>query len=253
MTVLDVYTFVTDPALYGEMRASFAAAGFTPSRARFVAISEAENDPYALLTDLAAAAPAPYVVLCHQDVRLDQGHGFDHLVAVLAQLDAKDPRWAVAGNAGGTRELALVRRLADPHGGSSGRDWPACVTCLDENFLVVRTGTGLGCSPGLHGFHLYGTDLCLQAAQAARTAYVVDFCVRHLSAGTLDRAWAEARDRLSDRWNRVYRAHYVRTPNGVLFFGRSRLARRTLGSPAMIRLLEHSASLGRLAGRLSLT
>ena len=98
----------------------------------------------------------------------------------IRDLEGRDDRWAVAGNAGGSRALRVIRSVTDPHGGGTGDPLPAGVHSLDENFLVIRTGTGVRCSPQLSGFHLYGTDLCLNALEQGRQPYVIDFRLRHL-------------------------------------------------------------------------
>ena len=61
------------------------------------------------------AARGELIVLCHQDIRLlTDGRGA--LDACLTALDARDPTWAVAGNAGGTGIGRLAMRISDPHG-----------------------------------------------------------------------------------------------------------------------------------------
>jgi hypothetical protein len=252
--LIRVYTFVTDPAAYDEMRASFERAGFTAGHAEFTELRAAGADwpePYSTITELIATVEEPFFVLCHQDVRLDQGHGIEQLDAAIGELEALDPEWAAAGNAGGSRSLRVVRTITDPHGGgSSGDALPARVHSLDENFLVIRSGTGIGCSPALSGFHLYGTDLCLNALEHGRRPYVIDFHLRHLSPGTRDAAYIAARDRLVAHWSERILARYVRTTVDVLFLSRSRLLSASLGSPTVRRLVKGRAPLGGIAGTL---
>ena len=188
--LIPVFTFVSDDSSYDEMLASFESAGFSSDIAMFNRLTSrgrlGEPEPYSTITELIESVQEPYFVLCHQDVRVDPGNGMDDLTAQLALLSGKDPRWAVAGNAGGSHQLRMVRRITDPHGGSTPDLLPARVQTLDEKFLVLRTGTGVGCSPGLHGFHLYGTDACMNARVLGFSAYVIDFHVHHLSGGKMD-------------------------------------------------------------------
>jgi len=47
---------------------------------------------------------------------------------------------------------------------------PGVVETLDELLLVLPRATPLGFDPGL-GFHLYGADVCLQAARSGRRSW----------------------------------------------------------------------------------
>ena len=74
----------------------------------------------------------------------------------------------------------------DDHSGSLDKGArPSRVLTLDENLLVIRRDAELACTPELSGFHLYGTDLCLNAYARGRSAYVVEYRLTHLSS-TLD-------------------------------------------------------------------
>ena len=208
-----VVTFVDDERLYDGMVESFSAAGFD----RFTPLRDGE--PFSTITELGRSSDE-LVILCHQDVRLDQGDGARELAAVLDELTERDPRWAVAGNAGGTRRLALVRHLADPHGADWERGLPRRVTTLDENFLVLRTAQKPRCSPELAGFHLYGSDVCLHADQLGSSCYVVDFRLTHLSAGGTA-GFEAAMLAFATHWRRRFLLRYIRTPSRLV--GLSRL------------------------------
>jgi hypothetical protein len=251
---IPIFSFVTDPQSYREMQISFEQVGFTRNRATFIELRSrarpGEPEPYSTASELIAERPEPFVILCHQDVRLDQGHGFGELVTVLVDLEERDPSWAVAGNAGGSRRLRVIRCLTDPWGGRSHHSLPALVHSLDENFIVLKTGTGVRCSPGLAGFHLFGTDLCLNALESGRTAYVIEFHLQHLSSGRKDAAYHAARDRFVDHWSNKLVARFVRTTVEVLFLGRSMLLRRTLGRQKLRSVAKNHASVGALVGML---
>lgn len=231
----DVYTFVTDDEQYRELLGSFAAAGFAPPLARFVALHDRRSpngsDPYALIARIGTERNRQHVILVHQDVRLDQGAGVDELVGALQQLDGLDPDWVVAGNAGGTSDLRLVRRLRDPHGASTDDTLPARVVSLDENFLVFNPARAPRCSPDLGGFHFYGTDVCLNALKGGGTAYVIDFPVTHLSSGRRGPDYDDGRARFVEVWQRRFLLAVVRAPTEILFLSRSGLLRRLLDSP----------------------
>jgi len=213
--VFSICTLVTEAAQHSAMRASFEARGFTPGHAEFLTVDNTGGNrrcAYAGLREMLLAASGAYAILCHQDVRL-LADGAAELEARLAALDRRDPRWAVAGNAGTTEEGELRLRISDPHGEDQNRGpLPARAASLDENFLVLRREAGVLPSAGLRGFHLYGTDLCLQARVAGRTAWVIDFHLRHLSAGRVDRGFLAEQAAFERHWGRrIGRSERIRT------------------------------------------
>jgi hypothetical protein len=231
----EICTFVRDDAQYAAMRSSFVGAGFTAELATFTRLDDRgtaglSREPFAAITLLGGADDPPFAILCHQDVRLDQGYGASELISRLEQLDALDPAWTVAGNAGGALDMRVVRRLVDPIGGSTAGPFPVRVASLDENFLVLNRIRAPSCSGGLDGFHLYGTDVCLNALAAGGSAYVIDFPLTHLSGGAIDSSYYEIRQRFLEVWNPRHRFLYLRTPNELLFISRSKLLRRVFGS-----------------------
>ena len=237
-----VYTFVTDDREYAELQRSFAAAGFEAPTTRFVALRDRRTpggtDPYELIAHIGREDGRPYVILTHQDVRLDQGMGLPELVAALERLDAFDPSWVVAGNAGGAPDLRLVRRIRDPYGGSTSDPLPCRVVSLDENFLVFNPRRRPRSSPGLDGFHFYGTDVCLNAARDGGTAYVVDFLVTHRSHGRRGPSYDEAKRRFLAAWRPRLWFAFLRAPTEILFISRSRLLSRLFGSRRMLAWVE---------------
>lgn len=241
-----VYTFVTDDEQYEAMRRSFAGAGLEPPLATFVKLAgstraEGGCEPFAAIRRFATTASREYSVLCHQDVRLDQGAGAAELLAALAHLDELDAAWTVAGNAGGTSDLRIVRRLVDPYGVSTSDSLPIEVVSLDENFLVFNPHRAPRCSPGLAGFHFYGADVCLNAITEGGSAYVIDFPLTHLSAGTFDETYYELRQRFCDVWNPHHRFLYVTTTTDLVFISRSAVLRRLFGSPKVIEWVRAAA------------
>jgi hypothetical protein len=234
--LFSVCTLVTDPAQHAAMQESFSARGFTPDRAEFLALDNSGGNhatAYDGLARLLDRARGTYAILCHQDVRLI-ADGAETLEQRLRALPAE---WAVAGNAGMTREGRLVARISDPHGEDQARGpFPAEVASLDENFLAVRSASGLRPSRELSGFHLYGTDLCLRAREMGATAWVVDFHLRHLSAGRVDAGFLDLQDAFERHWGeKLGTSEEIRTTctrltlrGGIAgnLLGRWRLARR---------------------------
>lgn len=216
-----IATLVTDPAQYAAMRASFEAGGFTPETTEYLVIDNtagaaAQTDAYAGLNRALDAARAPYVILCHQDVRLI-ADGRAALDARLAELDRDHPAWALAGNAGGSSPGNLAIRITDPHAPDQAfGPFPARVTTLDENFIVVRKAARIGFSRDLDGFHFYGTDICLAADLMGWEAYVIDFHIAHLSPGNKSDSFKDARAAFRAKWSRALRPRWLQTTCALL-------------------------------------
>ena len=60
---------------------------------------------------------------------------------------------------------------------------------LDEMLLVVRRDSGLRFDAGLPGFHMYGTDICLEAEAQGLQNYVVPCFAVHNSNGLRFLPW----------------------------------------------------------------
>jgi hypothetical protein len=202
-----ICTLVNDHAQYRAMVASFVAGGFAPETCEFLYLDNSEGpawDAYRGVARLMMMSQARFIILCHQDIRL-LDDGAEVLLARLAELDALDPDWALAGNAGGTETGALAIRISDPHGEDQHRGTlPARAVSLDENFIVLRRDAPLGLSADLTGFHFYGADLCVQARFAGRSAWVVDFHLRHLSPGTKDASFKAAEARFEGKYRALF-------------------------------------------------
>lgn len=218
-----ICSLVTDHALYGQMVASFIEAGFAPDRCEYLyADNTAGNgaDGYRGLNRMIAAARGRIVLVVHQDVlAVDR---IERLDEVLASLDRTAPEWAVAGNAGfDPTQWDYLRTLTESDLVAPMGDVPARqAVSLDENLLILRRDALLGFSHDLVGFHLYATDLVLQAMVRGRTAWVVDFHVEHLGRGKIDGTFVAARDALERKYRKAFARRTVRTPITWLALGR---------------------------------
>ena len=210
-----IATLVTDAKQYAAMKASFVAHGFNETAAtyRFIDNSAGNTaDAYSGLRSMLHNAGTPYVILCHQDVQLIDG--LDTLLDRLRALTELDGSWALAGNAGGRADgSGLAIRITDPHGADQrrGGPFPAAVNSLDENFIIVRRDTGVTFSADLHGFHMYGADICAVANVLGFTSYVIDFHLHHYSAGALGPSFWTSKSAFERKWSRVARARTINT------------------------------------------
>ena len=212
---LHIATIANDLAAYAALRRSMELAGFDEQRCRFTLFDNSASnqfEPHGVLRSLPTDGDEPYVILCHQDLEFGPEATADRLLQRVEQLNAQHPRWAVAGNAGTTPRGRYVLHLDEPTGSYRATTLPARVISLDENFLVLRRSRFPRVSPGLSGFHLYGTDLVLNAMLAGDQAYVIDVALRHLSAGNpASAAFNTARDQLMDHWRNNLLLGVVRT------------------------------------------
>jgi hypothetical protein len=140
------------------------------------------------------AATAEILVFAHCDVYFPIGW-FERLAWEVDRLTGMDRDWAVAGISSMTRSGELVGRIYDsafdtPDGdvswgyGNSGvfgksLAIPVAVASADELVLIMRRGLGVSFDPLLPGFHLYGTDIMLEAQLRGKTSYGLDMPAIH--------------------------------------------------------------------------
>lgn len=136
----------------------------------------------AAYNDALDRAGTDLVILVHQDVYLPGGW-IDSLRAVLDLLSINDPQWGVLGVWAGMYTGGPSGYLYwTGSGGPAGEpvDGVAEVSTLDEVLLVLRRSSGLRFDERLPGFHMYGTDICLEARRRGRKSYVFSgFCVHN--------------------------------------------------------------------------
>lgn len=222
--MFSVCTLVASDRKYRRMLASFAQHGFDDTNSEFIALdNRGENrfEGYGALRRVFPELRGEYILFTHDDIELIED-GAERLRDILRDLDARDPRWAVAGNAGHRRARpeTLLRHLADPHGEERDcADAPVRVQGLDENFLVLRRANMVFPSMDLEGFHLFATDLCLQAMMAGGHAYVIPFYLRHHSGGSASPELDRAIDRMGEKYAALQRPARIRSPASTIYVG----------------------------------
>ena len=121
------------------------------------------------------------IIFAHQDVIFPASWLVD-LEAALDHLQVVDPAWGVLGCYGETRDCRGQGYIYAPGRGILGRRFafPAPVQTLDEIVLILRKSSGLRFDRTLPHFHLYGTDICLRAAEMGMISYAISaFCVHN--------------------------------------------------------------------------
>ena len=129
-----------------------------------------------------AKATGEIVVFVHQDVFLP-AEWASAFSKTLTMLEDSDPNWGVLGIWGITpngRGLGHVHSTGLQQTLGAPFEPPREVGSLDEVLLVLRRSSGLRFDEHLPGFHLYGTDICLQAKQRALKNYAISaFCIHN--------------------------------------------------------------------------
>ncbi|XOB61347.1 glycosyltransferase family 2 protein [Campylobacterota bacterium DY0563] len=201
---------------------SFEEAGFTDENSEYLYIdniSKNKYDAYDGYNKFLNLAKGEYIILAHQDLLLD----FDNIEVLkqrIEQMNELDPTWAILGNFGFSKENINRRysRITDP-----GVDnlfegpLPAKVGSLDENFLVVKNDANLTLSRNIGHYHLYGTDLCIQAQNQGYSTYVIDFHLRHKSGGFPNKSFYDTKDRLVKQYTNAFKSRFVRTPCTIIY------------------------------------
>ncbi len=212
-----ICTMVTRKAQYDEMVRQFRDFGFDTPDCEFFYIDNTESndhESFAGYNKFLQDSSGTYIVLCHQDLVL-LNDGRPRLDQLVAELDLLDPDWGLCGNAGAKSDGRLAMSISDPNTPDcrTGGPFPARVVSLDENFIVARRDANLSLSHDIKGYHLYGSDLCIIASILGYNAYVIDFHLRHDSAGNVDASFEHVRSRMIAKYRAALRPrwHHVTT------------------------------------------
>lgn len=127
-------------------------------------------------------ADTDLVVFVHQDVFLPE-IWMEELMSSLRSISSLTPNVGVVGCYGVDLEnrryghlysTGLGAIIGEPIG------QPMPVRTLDEIILILRKSSGLRFDENLPGFHLYGTDICMEASRRGLINYAVGaFCIHN--------------------------------------------------------------------------
>lgn len=186
----------------------FISAGFIQEDCQYIAVNNSSENLYDMYSggnNILSQATGQYIILAHQDVRAS----FDNrqkLEAKLTELDAIDPNWALAGNAGTNQANQWLVRITDKYGKNADQGpFPQRATMLDGNLIIVKKSSQVAFSNDLQGFHYYGWDLCLNADIRGYNAYVIDWHVIHLGDGVVGQDFHECKQAFERKWNNAFR------------------------------------------------
>lgn len=132
------------------------------------------------------------LIFIHQDVYLPYDW-VTNLEKAIDAVEVNDPSWGVLGLFGVD---AFAKRLGWLYSTGLGEvvgsafSSPQPVRTLDEVVLVVRRSSGLTFDEALVGFHMYGTDICLEAERRGMNCYAVPAFAIHNSNGIRQLPWS---------------------------------------------------------------
>jgi hypothetical protein len=134
------------------------------------------------------SATAEVLIFAHCDVYFP-GSWFARLAWEVDRLARIDSTWAVAGVSSLTSTGELVGRMYDSSleplfaetMGIFGKPIvsPVPIVSADELGLIVRRGASVSFDPLLPEFHLYGTDIILEAERQGKRSYGLDLPLIH--------------------------------------------------------------------------
>ena len=90
-------------------------------------------------------------------------------------------------------------------------------------------------SRDLSGFHLYGTDLCLNARMRGYRAFVVDFHLRHKSPGTVSEGFRAVEKAMIAKYAEAWKPRWLTTTCTVMFLSGGRALSHLGNARVLIR------------------
>ena len=253
-----VCTLMNNREQYEALQASFQSAGFDDDVCEFLFIDNSQQnqcDAFEAMNLFLQEATGEYIILCHQDVRLHD-HRIADLDRVINDVAARDPNWAVLGNAGGMAPGRLAIRITDPKGTNTAwGPFPARVDAIDENFMVVKRAANLSLSHDLEGFHFYGTDLCIMADILGYSCWVVDFHLHHIGGESTKKkgdrrnsfhsTYPILRQSLINKYRRAFRPRWLQNTGTILHLSGSKLRQYVLNGKMPVRLMKLSGKISK--------
>lgn len=235
---ISFFTLVTRLDEYREMVDSAGNMGFTNTDFFYFANKKSNDfDGFSGINYAIKHCTSEYLIFCHQDIIFNHDTK-DILLDRIKELEQIDPNWAVVGNAGVTAKGKVILKITDPHGENQTKGpFPTQVMSVDENFIVINTKHNLSCSTHMKGFHLYGLDLCQNAAHLGLKSYVIDFHLTHKSKGNIDQSFFNSRDQYTQLQVNRKKSQIFFTTCTKFFVSQSSLTNLILNNKIVLKLL----------------
>jgi hypothetical protein len=240
-----VCTLVNDAVEYSEMITSFEKAGFVSGDTEYIYADNStgnEFDAYTGLNRFLQEAQGKYIIICHQDILLIDNKTM--LVNCIENINKLDSNWAVLSNAGaiGPNYLSMLISYPDEKIVHKGRP-PEKVKSVDENFILIKSSANLALSGDLHGFHMYGTDLCLIADLLGYSSYTIPFNLLHKSEGNVSQDFWEGKRSIQRKYNSKLTGRWIQTTISQFYISGSLIERIINGNLLVLLLIKGFNSL----------
>lgn len=235
-----ICTLVTRKDEYQEMMQSFVDKGFTTDKCEYLHIDNSEKTTYEAyegLNEFLQKAQGKYVILCHQDIFIHDSN-YQDLLNCIQELDYKDAKWALLGNAGGLNLKWIGTHITEGKTGivRTEPNLPLKTITLDENFIVVKKSANIALSNDLRGFHFYGTDICLIANILGYNSYLINFNLTHKSNGKKDQSFYEIEKKIKNKYYKAFRPKFISTTFSRFYISGNLLGYLLLNSKIMLFL-----------------
>jgi glycosyltransferase involved in cell wall biosynthesis len=142
------------------------------------------------------------LVFCHQDVYFPENWDLK-LEEIISHLD-RATKWGMLGCFGiSIKGEPVGHAYSYGLGSELGMERPPVqVQSLDEFVLVMRKSSGLKFDPSLNDFHLFGTDICLEAEKKGFNNYSIsNYCIHNsISVKWLPPAFWKCAEYLRKKW-----------------------------------------------------
>lgn len=223
--LFSICTLVTSHEMYQSMKISFINAGFDETNSEFLFLDNSENniyDAYCGLNILKKRASGQYIIFCHQDIEI-LANGFTQLNERITEITKLNLKWAVLSNCGAkkVKEYALCVLEGDGKDRNT-KNFPMEVYSVDEHFFLIKNNQELKFSEEkLEGYHLYGTDICLQAILHGYKCYAIEFKLKHYGSGNLNSAFYVTKQRLIQSYEKMIDLGWVQTTCTRMFISTS--------------------------------
>lgn len=142
---------------------------------------------------------APLLVFCHQDVVFPL-EWLSLLLDRIKEVQARFGAFGVLGPAGRCSDGSYAGHVFHPDAPWHHPPLPREVQTVDELCLVIQRESGLRFDEYLDDFHLYGADLCLQAAMKGLPCFAVDCPLTHLKESRRDERWLAQKEKFIRKW-----------------------------------------------------
>jgi hypothetical protein len=169
------FTFVVAVNDRGVLANNFLASPcFHGQHGHEISIQENASSATLIFNSAMERAKNDIVIFAHQDMFFPESW-MDDVNRSIDILEQRKENWGVLGCFGVTAENEGYGYLYAPGQGFLGCAFlePMPVQTLDEIVLILKQSSGLKFNESLDGFHLYGPDICMTAAEKGLQCYAI--------------------------------------------------------------------------------